>query len=150
MQFGLLEKCVKADVYSDECESVHLWAKIACGSGRMLEVFVACLRGKAGLHTGNEHSIIINQTNAILSHHHIAILQVAMRNADSLKVSSHLSKTVSEGLHLEFVRGVLLKKLSKRLPFNPIHSDDWVTLPADANALALKFKRDKIYFWRPP
>src|SRR4051812_18103096 len=63
---------LKGQVERDETETVHLWAKVGSLPVRMLKVLVTCLATVTRRHSRNKHSVIVDQSNSTLRHHHVA------------------------------------------------------------------------------
>src|SRR5260370_5704440 len=92
VQRSVLNEGPQAAIKRNEAESVHPWTEIGATPSGMLEVPVPGLAAVAGMHTGDEHAIVIDQLDVAICHHYIAVLNVTVRDSLPLEKTRNSGK----------------------------------------------------------
>src|SRR5262249_44488260 len=99
----------------------------------MLKVLVPGLAAVARAHAGDEHAVIVDQLDVAARDHHVAVLNIAVRDALELEKAGNRGKIRPRLLQRTRIAGVLVEPDAQRIALDPVHSHDRKSLLADTD-----------------
>src|SRR5262249_13262174 len=135
---------LEAEVERDEAEPVHLRAEMDDAARGVLEMPVSGLAAVAGPHAWHEHAVVVDQVDVAIRHHHVAVLDVAVRDTLALEEAGDDGEVGARLLERPRIGVVLVEPDAERVALDPVHPYDRESLLTHADARRLEIEIDEI------
>ena len=150
MQRRVLDQRSKAQIDGDEREPVDSRAEMRQGAPRMLKMLVAGLAAEISRHAGHEDAVVIDQLQPLWRDDHVAVLDVAVRDAVLFEKGGKRRELAAQPLERPAVAGMAVEPDAERFALGPVHLDERIPAAADRDAVGEIIEADEIGAFQRP